>query len=247
MRDVLDYLLGVYPAVLVLAFLAWLALPRRSPRLARWPLVAIWLGLLVFGAPPVATGLAALLAAGAPPPDPRDPPHLIVVPTGGVYSLADGTAFPSRSTVERTMAGLAAQRQWPVPVLLTGGNPEAGPPESEATVDALGLVVDDALMIETASADTCDSGVAAAEAAARLGATRVLLVTSGMHLTRAAACLRHNGLQVAALAADTAYDPTGLWAFLPSHRSLAVSMDAIGEMIGIGFYIVSGRIDFADL
>lgn len=247
MRDILDYLLGVYPLVLVLAFVVWLALPRRSPRLVRWPLVAIWLGLLVLGAPPVAVGLNALLADGAAAPDPQNPPQLIVVPTGGVYSLTDGTPFPSRSTIERTMAGLAAQRQWLVPMLLTGGSPDAGPPESEVTVDALDLVVDDALMIEALAADTCDSGVAAAETAARLESERVLLVTSGLHVMRAAACLRHGGLVVHALAADTVYDPTGLWAFLPSDRSLSVTMGALRELIGVGAYLVSGRIDFADL
>ncbi|MEZ5668450.1 MAG: YdcF family protein [Alphaproteobacteria bacterium] len=247
MREVLDYLLGVYPLVLVLAFVAWLAASRRSRRLTRWPLLAIWLGLAVAGAPPVASSLNAMLARAAPPPSREAPPDLIVVPTGGIISLSDGSWFPASPTVMRARAGLAAQLQWAAPVLIAGGSPDGGPAESEVTVDSLDLVVDDALMIETASQNTCENAAAAAAAAAELGATRVLLVTSGLHVMRAAACLRHQGLEVAALTADTVYEPTGLWAWLPSHRSLAVTMAAIKEMIGIGYYVASGTLTTDDL
>lgn len=247
MREILDYLLGVYPVVLALAFVAWLALPRRSPRLARWPLFLIWFGLLALGLPWTATGLNTLLARAAPPPDRTDPPQLIVVPTGGVISLSDGSWFPSEPTVQRLMAGLGAQQQWAVPVLLTGGSPDGGPPESEVAVAALGLVVDDALMIETASADTAENAQAAAAIAGQLEATQVLLVTSGRHVLRAAASLRHQGLAVSVLTADVVYEPTGIWAWAPSHRSLAVSMASLRELIGVGWYLVSGSLDVSDL
>ena len=247
MRDILDYLLGVYPIVLVLAFVAWVAVPRRSSRLARWPLFAIWTVLLLLGLPWTATGLNTLLARAAPPPDRSAPPELIVVPTGGVYSLSDGGWFPNTGSVQRIMAGLSAQQQWAAPVLLTGGSPDGSPPESEVTVDALGLVVDDALMIETGSANTAENALAAAALADQLGATRVLLVTSGLHVLRAAASLRHHGVEVSALTADVVYDPTGLWAWLPSHRSMAVSIASIRELIGVAVYLVDGRLDFADL
>lgn len=247
MREILDYLLGVYPVVLVLVFVAWLAVPRRSPRLARWPLFVTWVGLLVLGLPWTATGLNTLLARAAPPPDRDHPPQLIVVPTGGIYSLSDGSWFPGRSTVQRLMAGLGAQQQWPAPVLLTGGGPDGIPSESAMTVQALGLIVDDALMIETESLNTAENARAAAAVAAELGATHVLLVTSGLHVMRAAACLRHNGLTVYALTADVVYEPVGLTAWLPSESSLEASMASIRELIGIGVYIVEGKLDFADL
>ncbi|MGF1627748.1 MAG: YdcF family protein [Alphaproteobacteria bacterium] len=247
MRDILDYLLGVYPIVLVLAFVAWVAVPRRSPRLARWPLFAIWSVLLVLGLPWTATGLNTLLARAAPPPDRTAPPELIVVPTGGIYSLSDGGWFPAMPTVQRIMAGLGAQQQWVAPVLLTGGSPDGSPPESEVTVAGLGLVVDDALMIETGSTNTAENALAAAAIADQLGVRSVLLVTSGLHVMRAAACLRHHGLTVSTLTADVVYDPSGLWAWLPSHRSMAVSLASIRELIGVGFYLVDGRLDLADL
>jgi len=247
MRDILDYLLGIYPIVLILAFVAWLALPRRSPRLARWPLFAIWAGLLVLGLPWTATGLNTLLARAAPPPDRTAPRELIVVPTGGAISLSDGSRFPSEPTVQRLMAGLSAQQQWMVPVLLTGGSPDGGPPESEVAVTALGLVVDDALMIETGSTDTAENALASAAIADQLDAERVLLVTSGRHVMRAAAALRHHGVTVSALTADVVYDPSGLWAWLPSHRSLAVTMASLRELIGIGWYLASGTLDLSDL
>lgn len=247
MRDLLDYLLGVYPLIIVLAFVAWVAIPRRSRRLARWSLFSIWAGLLVLGLPWVATGLNGVLANGAPVPDPAKPPQLIVVPTGGSLSLSDGTWFPSESTVQRLMAGLAAQQQWAAPVLLTGGSPIGGPPEAEVAVDSLGLVVDDALMIETVSVNTAENARAAAAVASRLDANEVLLVTSSLHVLRAAACLRHEGVSVSALTADVAYDPTGFWSYLPSHRSMAVSLASIRELIGVAVYIVEGRLDFSDL
>ena len=247
MREILDYLLGVYPVVLILVFIAWLAAPRRSRRLTRWTLLVTWLGLVVIGAPPVATGLNTLLARAAPPPDRQRPPDLIVVPTGGIISLSDGTSFPGSTTVQRIMAGLAAQRQWAAPVLLTGGSPDGGPPESEVTVDSLDLVVDDALMIETESQNTCENAKAAAALAAEFDISRVLVVTSGLHIMRAAACLRHQGLTVYALTSDIVYDPTGIWGYLPSHRSMAVTMASLRELIGIGYYQISGVLSFDDL
>lgn len=247
MREILDYLLGVYPIVLVLVFVAWLAMPRRSPRLARWPLLATWLLMLVLGLPWTATGLNTLLARAAPPPDRDNPPELIVVPTGGIYSLSDGNWFPGRSTVQRLMAGLGAQQQWLVPVLLTGGGPDGIPSESAMTVQALNLIVDDALMIETQSLNTAENAQAAAAVAAELGADQVLLVTSGMHVMRAAACLRHNGMTVYALTADVVYDPTGLSAWLPSERNMDASMASLRELIGIAVYLMNGNLDFDDL
>jgi hypothetical protein len=52
---------------------------------------------------------------------------------------------------------------------------------------------------------------------------------------------------VTALTADVVYDPTGLWAWLPSHRSMAVTLASLRELIGVGYYMVSGRVGFSDL
>src|SRR5690606_35723565 len=97
------------------------------------------------------------------------------------------------------------------------------------------------------STDTAENALASAAIADQLDAERVLLVTSGRHVMRAAAALRHHGVTVSALTADVVYDPSGLWAWLPSHRSLAVTMASLRELIGIGWYLASGTLDLSDL
>ncbi len=251
MTDILDYLLSATPAVIVLALVAWLAAPRKrggTGRLTRFCLLLIWLPLLVLSLPPVADLLTAPLAGGAPAPDAANPPDLIIVPTAGVYRVDGDRWYPSTTSIARTATALEQQAAWPVPIVISGGNPDDGPPESRTIAEGMQLVIDDALMIETESRNTADTGANVAAIAEAFAVRHVLLVTSDSHMMRAAASLRHFGLEVSGVVAVAPQGPEGLLdGILPSRDALEASMVAIREYIGIVFYLVDGRIDMDDL
>jgi uncharacterized SAM-binding protein YcdF (DUF218 family) len=100
------------------------------------------------------------------------------------------------------------------------------------------------IIIETGSRNTRENAVNTKKILDRLGAKRIILVTSALHMPRAYALFRHLGLDVLPAptdfrAVDEGYDP---FSFVPQAGNLARSTRAIREYVGILVYWLMGWI-----
>ena len=99
-------------------------------------------------------------------------------------------------------------------------------------------VPESALVIENQSRSTRENALFSAELLHRLGLTRVLLVTSALHMPRALATFRAAG--VAVMPAPTDFEvmpePAHLLRWLPDAAALADSTRAIKEYLGLWMY-----------
>ena len=126
-------------------------------------------------------------------------------------------------------------------VLLSGGTPQG--PEgiaSEARSMALFItdlgVPNDALLLEVDSRNTRENARYSARLLRQQGIGQILLVTSALHMQRAAALFRAEGLHVIEAATDfEAAPPTGPWPmrWLPDAQALDASSRALKEYLGI--------------
>jgi len=171
-------------------------LARRGRRRAGWALAAISLGgLWTVSTPWVAWALAMPLESRFPPvPAPASPAADAVLVLGGAMQsprppLQPHLGFGSAADRVWHAASLykAGKARW---VLLSGGNQpgQAGlAPEAEAMAEVLRAlgVPPHAIHLEGRSRNTRENAAFSLDLARQVGARRVLLVTSGLHMPRA--------------------------------------------------------------
>ena len=223
---------------------------RRRWRLAMAVLVlalaGLWLAATPWAAETLATRLeqrhTALTAAMSPQAD------LIVVLGGAV----GGIRPPHSPTInlaaasDRVWHAAALYRAGKAPrLLLAGGSdPEDGSPQSEAEAMQEMLAVlgvpPRATVLESRSRTTRQNAEFSRPLIAQLGARRVLLVTSALHMPRAVRVFRlalaGTGVEVVPAVTDVeACRPQGLqwWHFVPDARALAVTTRAWKEHLGL--------------
>lgn len=133
-------------------------------------------------------------------------------------------------------------------VILSGGRLDEGEAiGSEAAsmarfIEDLGVPAD-ALALEEASRNTWENALFTASLLRERGIDDVLLVTSAMHMRRAAALFRAQGLHVVEAATDfEATPPLGPWPmrWLPDAQSLDASSRALKECLGLWVYRIRG-------
>lgn len=252
MRDLLVSLLIVPMPVLWLLLLAHALWRWRS--LSRGLVVVATLIFAVFSLPVVGQALLAPLATAAPPYSAAAAasPAAIVVPTGGAFPDGGGRWWPSESSIVRAVAGRKLQQALGLPLILTGGSPyPEDPPEAITTAEALALV-GPSVRFDTTARNSAESAAAVSEMLGEGAGRSVILVTSPSHVARMSATLRHYGIAVYAAPAAEREPPreTPLGAledFIPSDRGLKASRAALWEYMGIGWYLLTGRIALADL
>lgn len=242
----------VSPLMLALlgGLLAW-GLAWRGRRRAGLALAALCLGgLWLVSTPWVAWALAMPLESQHPPvPAAASPVADAVLVLGGAMAAALPPEQPHLSF------GMAADRVWHAAslyragkarwVLAIGGNKpgyEDVPPEAEAIAEvlrALGVPAS-ALRLEGRSRNTRENAEFSLPLVRQLGAKRVLLVTSALHMPRALAVFQAvyagSGVTIvpAATDADALGDEPGGWAaWLPDAKSLEWSSRAIKEFLGL--------------
>jgi uncharacterized SAM-binding protein YcdF (DUF218 family) len=128
-------------------------------------------------------------------------------------------------------------------------------PEIAAILGELG-VPPEALLLDENSRNTYENAVEARRLLAPLGVARILLVTSAMHMPRAAGLFRHQGFEVVPAPTDfhvVAYEPSrggladSLWlailAAMPRADALEATTGALREWLGIAFYRFRGLLD----
>ncbi len=238
---------------------------------ASWPLPAFYLmlaGLLLWRRPVasrrlLAAGVAILLVfsttlagkilaipligwAGPPGDDARF--QLIVVPTAGIYSDETGGWWAGATSLRRLAVARRAQARLSLPIALIGGSPLAVQPAEATIVARDGGLGGDAAIIETGPVNSVETAQAVARLLAGESRPRVVLVTSAIHQRRMASLLRNAGVGVTGL-------PVGLRALaidgwddvVPGLAGMALNHDVMHEYLGIAWYLLTGRLDLADL
>lgn len=218
-----------HPAVqaLLLAILSTALVLWRRPRMAALSaaLAVAW----IWGAstPVLALSLREGLATATAP----SPPHAdaIVVLGGGKLPVTDW----SRTTT-RAGRGLTLWRDGLAPVLLVSGSDQA---DELARGFALSGVPGGDLRVEGSSVNTHENARNSAVILKANGLSEVLLVTSAIHMRRAAGCFRHEGIAVTPVAADDGHarliDAPG---WLPRRDALTLTARCLREYLALWVY-----------
>ena len=173
-------------------------------------LLAATIFLLVASTPAVAHWLENYLGADAPPASDvgNYPQASAIVVLGGEETTIEDLSDPDDNSETRSGLGrlLLLSHRAPV-ILLSGGKGEAKQMKSRLLAEG---VPSDKILTETRSRDTRENALDSAPILKRIGAHRILLVTSSYHMRRAAGTFRKLGFEVipAPSAEWPAYKPT---------------------------------------
>lgn len=228
------------------------ALCRRGVRTSVRAAIALALALLWGGGSRLASEpLVRSLESYARPPAPGVTADAIVVLGGGLQA-----AIPPRRAVEVTDAGdrvLEGARLWRegrAPRIVTsGGSFEGTPPQAASAAELLRFlgVPPDAILEQSAPLTTREEALAIRRVLEPLGAERILLVTSALHMRRAAALFRGEGFDVVPAPTDFLVIDAPrrslartLLTFLPRVESLSLTTRALHEWLGLAVARASG-------
>lgn len=249
--------LGVYPLtwILVLLALALFGLWRDRRKLLQTSLVATLVLTFSLSLPPVARTLARTLEHRYPEPVRIEQPlaqplyDAVVVLAGGV-SRPGGLRAEERlkpASLERLLCGRSLMAQGLAPLLvLSGGNADPfadHTPEAEVMARTLRTLgpVPGTVETEPRSRTTYENAV---ETKKLLGTrVRIVLVTSAIHMPRAMALFKHQGLTPTAFPCGHLAGPreAGIAEYLPDIQHLLHSTRAINEWVGLWLYGLTGK------
>jgi uncharacterized SAM-binding protein YcdF (DUF218 family) len=218
-----------HPAVqgLLLALLSTALVLWRRPRMAALAGVLAVAWIWVASTPVLALYLREGLATAATP----APPHAdaIVVLGGGKLPVSDW----SRATT-RAGRGLTLWRGGFAPLLLVSGSDQA---DDLARGFTLSGVPGADLRVENSSANTHENARNSASILRASGLSEVLLVTSAIHMRRAAGCFRHEGIAVAPVPADDSHATLAVApAWLPRRDALTLTARCLREYLALMVY-----------
>jgi uncharacterized SAM-binding protein YcdF (DUF218 family) len=238
----LDELLSPLTWAIVLVAIG---LGRRRRRYAALGLAVI----LLFSIEPVANALERALERTAQRTYRPDANYDAIVLLGGLVERATETGQPSyNDNVERLLVTYDLLRTGRVRrAILSGGALDPTVPGLvEAAVLARQLadwgIASDRLVVEARSRNTHENAVESQRIAVAHGWTRLLVVTSAFHMSRAIGCFRAIGMQVDGLPVDyRSYDPARFsGSFLPRSANLERSTAVLREWFGHGIYLARG-------
>jgi len=234
-----------------LLLLCWLLWRRGVRGLPLWLALGLTVSHFWFAAP-----LGANLLVRAVEGDPDSPricrpgagQKIVVALAGGMRGVR-GDEPPigglKEATFRRTAAAAALAAGDPESLLVVSGG--LGGPDTEADLMrslAVSLgVPEERIVLERGSLTTYESALRVAEWADERGIGRVHLVTSALHMPRAAATFERQGLTVCPHPVDWKQVPVdpGSW-FFPQISALARSTAAIREAMALVWYRISGRL-----
>jgi uncharacterized SAM-binding protein YcdF (DUF218 family) len=253
MYGFLGYLCQPYVLLLLLTGAALANLWRRRKETARRLLLPCipYLMLVVLSVPAVSYFVVGSLEWQQPPAASPDADTIVVL-GGGVLPADAGrprAELDASSTFRCLHAAELYHRRKPCRILVSSGNPlpdESVPPCADlmaALLRQLGVKESD-LLIENTSRTTYENAVESRKLLDKLAAGKVILVTEGIHLHRAALCFRKQGVAVEPSGCRyraTEFKPSaGL--FLPSLSGIAGYQETSHEWLGIVWYWFCGRI-----
>jgi len=203
-----------------------------------WLLVlAATVFLIVASIPAVARRLEGYLGGDAPAASDASgyPLASAIVVLGGEENTIDDLSDPGDNSETRSGLGrlLLLSHRAPV-ILLSGGKGEAKRMKSRLLAQGVPSVD---ILMETRSRDTRENALDSAPILKRIGAHRILLVTSSYHMRRAAGTFRKLGFEVipAPSAEWPAYKPTqDFWR--RREHALKCTDEALHEIFGLWVY-----------
>jgi|SRR5579862_664356 len=209
--------------------------------------------LLIFSSPIVAGALVRSLENQYRDPGLDVPAAQAIVVLGGTIHM------PSQShhltglidSSDRLLVAFRLYRSGKAPlVFCSGGNNPIGPqngktPEANWMAQLLEEwnIPPTAIELETGSINTHENAIRSYQVLAPRGIRRILLVTSAMHMPRAAGAFRRAGFEVMAAPADfrTGWgQPNALEKMRPTASNLVSSDAALHEWLGIAIYRMRG-------
>ena len=172
----------------------------------------------------------------------------VVVLSGGVT----GPPYPAEmlttmkmETYRRVVEGVQLARSRPGAVLILSGGGRETLKEADVMA-ALAVAMNfpqERIIKETLSTSTFQNGLAVASILQERGMHEIRLVTSSMHMPRAAAVFRKQGLSVCPVPVDVRFIQTSLVdALIPRIGALQNSADALHELAGYIWYYAAGRL-----
>jgi uncharacterized SAM-binding protein YcdF (DUF218 family) len=152
---------------------------------------------------------------------------------------------------DRLLLAFRLYRAGKAPVIFcSGGNNPLGSPAAKAPESAgmTGLLAEwgvppGAIKAEGGSINTRENALITFQSLAPRGVRRIILVTSAMHMPRAAGAFRKAGFEVIAAPADfrTGWgEPNAISRWLPSAHNLVESQAAMHEWLGVLVYRLRG-------
>ncbi len=252
----------IYPVGLTAILIAAAIVFRKRARLQTALLIISLAIILVGGNRYVAVALARSLESRIKAPEPIPSAQAIVVLGGGTEAQAS-----PRRTVEVTGAGdrvlYAAKlyREGLAPVVVASGgnitwlsNRPSSPAEEMAELLEFMGVPESAIWLQTRSQNTFEDALYSAEMLKAEGISRIILVTSAMHMPRSYALFTAQGLEVIPAPTDY-YVPDYYWAdptqgeitsvlvnLIPSAASLVNVTNSLKEYLGMLIYKLQGWI-----
>lgn len=196
---------------------------------------------VIWSVPVTSDGLRSALESSYPPVDEATLPKsdAIIVLGGATSRRWARDPVPDADQIRPSRVGAAARTylagRAPV-VILSGGRGEAE--VMAAVMPKLG-VPESALVLETRSHDTVENARYTARIVKEHGWSRLLLVTSSIHMRRALSAFREQGLNPVPVAATERWHvETGLARWMPSRRTLRRSNRTIRELAAfVGIYV----------
>jgi uncharacterized SAM-binding protein YcdF (DUF218 family) len=249
----------IYPLGLAIALVAFAFLLRKRPRLRAAAEIAALLLLLLASNRWVSYSLARTLEWQYIPAG-EIPPADVIILLGGATEPAQAPRpqVEVNSAGDRILYAAALYRQNKAPaILVSGGNinwlENRGTTPATDLVELLELtgVPRDAIWLEDQSQNTYENALYSARLLRQKGITRVILVTSAMHMPRSMALFRAQGFEPFAAPADFTVTRSG-WAeltssptailvnSLPNAGSLALTTNVLKEYIGLLAYRLKG-------
>jgi uncharacterized SAM-binding protein YcdF (DUF218 family) len=236
-----------YAHPLLLLFLVigtWGFVKRR-----RGPVAAGLLGVfLVTWQPTAWLAVQPLEAWYRPQPPQTAGGEAIVVLAAGSTPAEDAELQASlkENTYLRCRHGLAIWRRNPrLPILLCGGRSDVVPTPTAAIMRRMLAeegVPDTLLWTEERSTSTYENALYGAQILRGKGIRRIVLVTEAYHMLRSERCFRKQGLEVIPAACNFSTVATEANGFLPGPGALLANEDTLHEILGLGWYLIKGRI-----
>lgn len=213
-------------------------------RKRRWAFgLAMMGGLLLFAQslPLTASLLIATLEERAGPVlrQPAGAQAIVILGSGlRIKAVEYGGDTANERSLIRLRYGAALARQFQLPLLVSGGQPEQGSrSEAEVMADIIEQEFGGSVRWrESESKDTADNAAMSARLLQTAGIRRVVLVTQAFHMPRARRLFEAAGLEVIPGPTDFKsgpWEPPGLFDLLPQAKALQTSYYALHEWLGI--------------
>ena len=223
--------------ILLLGIVLFYCHPRAARRLFIVSFALLWLASTPF----FAEGALHLIEAQPLKQNPTAAQAIVILGGGSYFRAPEYAAHDTVSdpTLMRLRYGARLQREFQLPILVTGGRP-LGNSTSEAEQMRASLEQDFQVPVrwtEDASDNTFENARNSYQALHKDGINKIYLVTHAWHMPRSAAAFRQAGFEVveAPTAFTTRYQ-VDLLAFIPRAESLRDSKIFVHEVIGLLWY-----------